>query len=222
MVDERTIENTNGCDTGPNACSERKRNNVSGGSVESMDFMGRGTDAWPRSADVDLLDHIHSGCTDFGWNPSFPLSRLEWVLLAIGLTQLHAIAGLIVVGWLLWLSWRGRVTPEKLGATQFNLLQVLLVLTTLIVFGIFLVVVAKGLLGSPEMFIVGNGSYGNNLNWFEPKVVSELPRPSIVTVSIWFYRLAMLLWALWLASALIRWLQFGWQSFSYAGRWCSK
>ncbi|MCU0717042.1 MAG: hypothetical protein MUD03_13030 [Pirellula sp.] len=157
-----------------------------------------------------------------GGIPHSPLSRLEWVLLAIGLTQLHAIAGLIVVGWLLWLSWRGRVTPEKLGATQFNLLQVLLVLTTLIVFGIFLVVVAKGLLGSPEMFIVGNGSYGNNLNWFEPKVVSELPRPSIVTVSIWFYRLAMLLWALWLASALIRWLQFGWQSFSYAGRWCSK
>ncbi len=38
-----------------------------------------------------------------GGIPHSPLSRLEWVLLAIGLTQLHAIAGLIVVGWLLWL-----------------------------------------------------------------------------------------------------------------------
>ncbi|XZE36656.1 hypothetical protein SH501x_002238 [Pirellulaceae bacterium SH501] len=157
-----------------------------------------------------------------GGLPHSPLSRFEWILLALGLTQLHAIAGLIVVGWLLWLSWRGRVTPGQLGAIQFDLLQVLLVLTTLIVLGILLVVVAKGLLGNPEMFIVGNGSYGNNLNWFEPKVASELPQPSIVTVSIWYYRLAMLLWALWLASALIRWLQFGWQSFSYAGRWSSK
>jgi hypothetical protein len=29
----------------------------------------------------------------------------------------------------------------------------------------------------------------------------------------------MLLWALWLASALLRWLIAGWKSFSHGGRW---
>ena len=50
----------------------------------------------------------------------------------------------------------------------------------------------------------------------------ELPRPEIVSISIWYYRLAMLLWALWLASALLRWLQTAWLSFSYGGRWLRK
>jgi hypothetical protein len=105
---------------------------------------------------------------------------------------------------------------------QFNLLQILIVLLTLVVLGIFLVVVGKGLLGNPEMFIVGNGSTSDFLNWFEPKAQLELPRPAIVSISIWYYRLAMLLWALWLASALLRWLQTAWQSISHGGRWLGK
>lgn len=157
-----------------------------------------------------------------GGIPHSPLTRVEWILLALGLTQLHAIAGLIVVGWLLLLSWRGGITPPQLGLTLFRIIQVFLVLLTVIALSVLLVVVAKGLLGSPEMFIVGNGSYGNQLNWFEPKVTNELPRPMIISISIWFYRLSMLLWALWLASALIRWLQSGWQSFGNGGRWLTK
>ncbi|XZE43680.1 hypothetical protein SH467x_003247 [Pirellulaceae bacterium SH467] len=148
-----------------------------------------------------------------------PLNRFEWVMLALGLTQLHAIAGIIVVGWLLWLGCRKQTDPTSYRAWQFNLLQILLVALTFIIFGILIVVVGKGLLGSPEMFIVGNGSYGNFLNWYAPKAWDELPRPSIVSISIWYYRLAMLLWALWLASALVRWLLFGWQAFSSGGRW---
>lgn len=32
--------------------------------------------------------------------PLSPLSRIEWVLLALGLTQVHVAAGMVVVGWL--------------------------------------------------------------------------------------------------------------------------
>lgn len=150
-----------------------------------------------------------------------PLKRYEWVLLALGLTQVHVSAVLIVVAWLLVLGWRGQTNPFHLVRWQFNFMQILIVLLTVVVFGIFLVVVGKGLLGNPEMFVAGNGSYNNYLNWFEPKTRGELPQPSIISVSIWFYRLAMLLWALWLASALLRWLQKGWLSFSTGGRWRS-
>ncbi len=103
-----------------------------------------------------------------------------------------------------------------------HFLQILMVMLTFVVLGIFLVVVGKGLLGNPEMFIVGNGSTSHYLNWFEPNAQLELPRPEIVSISIWYYRLAMLLWALWLASALLRWLQTAWLSFSYGGRWLRK
>ncbi len=148
-----------------------------------------------------------------------PLARWEWILLALGLTQLHAIAGLFVVAWLLLLGWRGQIMPQSLVRWRFNVLQGLLVFMTIVTLGILVVVVGKGLLGSPEMFIVGNGSYGNQLNWYEPQTEGELSRPAIFSVSIWFYRLAMLLWALWLAIALLQWLQTGWHSFSKGGRW---
>jgi hypothetical protein len=135
---------------------------------------------------------------------------------------LHAAAGLIVVAWLFVLGWRGRTDPQSWARWQFNFMQILIVMLTFVVLGIFLVVVGKGLLGHPAMFIVGNGSTSHYLNWFEPKAQLELPRPEIVSISIWYYRLAMLLWALWLASALLKWLQAAWQSFSQGGRWLRK
>ena len=39
---------------------------------------------------------------------------------------------------------------------------------------------------------------------------------------VWFYRLLMLAWALWLAAALIRWLKWGWDQFSSVTLWKSR
>jgi len=38
-------------------------------------------------------------------------------------------------------------------------------------------------------------------------------------VPLLFYRLAMLAWALWLASAIVGWLRWGWQSVNTGGGW---
>ena len=80
-------------------------------------------------------------------------------------------------------------------------------------------VIKEGLLGNPEMFIRGNGSSRTVLRWFQPRGGSELPMPCVVSVSVWFYRLLMLAWALWLAVALIRWLKWAWTQFSDGGCW---
>ena len=69
------------------------------------------------------------------------------------------------------------------------------------------------------MFIIGNNSYRTYLQWFQPRVGGELPEPYIVSISVWYYRLLMLFWALWLASTLLRWLKWGWQQFSHGGSW---
>lgn len=106
-----------------------------------------------------------------------------------------------------------------MGVIRFNLLQLVLVGLTPIALGILILVVGEGLLGNPDMFIVGNGSSRTYLNWFEPRVGTSLPEPYIVSVSVWYYRLSMLFWALWLAAALLRWLHAAWDSFSHGGCW---
>ena len=148
-----------------------------------------------------------------------PLRRFEWVLLALGLTQVHVAAAMLVVVWLFLLAWRGKQDPEQVRYWQFNLLQVALGILTVVVLGIFIVVVGEGLLGNPDMFIVGNNSSRTYLNWFQPRAGLELPEPYIVSISVWFFRLLMLVWALWLAWALLRWLQTGWSAFSHGGCW---
>jgi hypothetical protein len=146
-----------------------------------------------------------------------PLKTHEWMLLAIGLTQIPLPFALVVVGWLFALAWRGGASFPKLLSWTHNSLQVLLVFVTLVVLGIFIGIVAEGLLGNPEMFIRGNGSSRTMLQWFEASGHGGLPQPHCLSISIWWYRLLMLLWALWLAASLIRWLGWGWRQFNTGG-----
>ena len=146
-----------------------------------------------------------------------PLHPIEWMLLAIGLTQIPLPAAMLVIGWLFVLAWRGREPFQALPAWAYNLLQVAIVILTAISLGIFIAVVAEGLLGNPEMFIIGNGSSRTMLRWYQSRCETLLPNPGCLSISIWWYRLLMLVWALWLASSLIRWLRWAWQQFSTGG-----
>lgn len=146
-----------------------------------------------------------------------PLSSPEWMLLSIGLTQVPLVAGLTVVAWLLFLEWRGRDAFRSFGALSHNLLQVVLIALTAVTLVIFVAVVAEGLLGNPDMFIRGNDSTRSSLRWYSPQSATMLPTPGCVSVSIWWFRLLMLAWALWLAASLIRWLTWGWSQFSSGG-----
>ena len=100
---------------------------------------------------------------------------------------------------------------------MYNLLQTGLVVWTLGALAILASAVAKGLLGNPEMFITGNGSSRLVLNWYEARSTGALSQPGCVHVSLWWYRLAMLLWALWLSGAVLHWLKKGWEAFSAGG-----
>ncbi|MBV9656529.1 MAG: hypothetical protein JO295_00310, partial [Verrucomicrobia bacterium] len=146
-----------------------------------------------------------------------PLRLWEWTLLVIGLTQVPLPAALFVVGWLFFLAWRGQESFARRRVWEHNTLQVLLIGLTLLSLGTLLAAVGEGLLGSPEMFITGNGSSRTVLRWFQARCEALLPRPGCVTISIWWYRLFMLAWALWLATALLRWLRWGWENFSRGG-----
>jgi hypothetical protein len=148
-----------------------------------------------------------------------PLRRLEWMLLAVGLTQVHIAAALYVVGWFFLLAWRGTRPAAELSRWRFNTLQLVLLPLTVAALVVLVGGVREGLLGNPEMFIRGNNSTRTVLQWFQPRGTNALPEPGILSISVWYYRLLMLGWALWLAAALIRWLKWSWVQFADGGFW---
>ncbi len=93
-------------------------------------------------------------------------ARSNGCSLIIGLTQVPLVAALLVIGWLFFLAWRGQESFQHLKPREHNVLQVLLAGLTAIALGIIVVAVREGLLGTPEMFITGNGSSQTILRWF--------------------------------------------------------
>ena len=146
-----------------------------------------------------------------------PLRWYHWFLLSIGLSQVSIWTALVVVVWLLALGLR-RTRPE-LARTWFNLRQVAIAGWTVVALITLVVAVAQGLLGTPEMQIAGNSSSHDLLRWYTDRSTAQLPRPWVITVSIWWYRGAMALWAMWLALALLNWLRWGYGCFSSGGLW---
>ena len=68
--------------------------------------------------------------------------------------------------------------------------------------------------------LVGYGSTTDILQWFQDRTADgSLPRPVVVSVSIWVYRALMLAWALWLASRVLRWLPWAARQLSAGQIW---
>ncbi len=149
-----------------------------------------------------------------------PLKGYEWALLMLGFMQLPLLIGAAVVLWFFVIAWRGSAASAIKPAVAFNLLQVFLAGASLIALFCMLAVVHQGLLGRPEMFVTGNGSTTDLLQWFQDRTAEGgLPRPVVISVSIWVYRALMLVWALWLASRVLRWLPWAFRQLTAGGIW---
>ena len=149
-----------------------------------------------------------------------PLRFRHWLLLGLGFSAFAWSAYALVVAWLILLGLRARSTPpERLGSIKFNLLQLGLALLTLLALAVLVAAVPKGLLGLPDMHVAGNASNAWNLRWFADQSANALPAAGVLSVSLWFYKLAMLAWALWLANALIGWLRWAFDAWTRGGYW---
>jgi len=146
-----------------------------------------------------------------------PLERYEWMLLAIGLSQIPLPAAALVIGWLVALGFR-RARPAQ-RPYVFDLGQLVLVGWTLTALVILVYAVQQGLMGTPDMQILGNGSSSELLQWFDDRTGPIPEQPYVLSVPMLAYRGVMLAWALWLAVSLLRWLRWGWLSFSDGGFW---
>ncbi|HVO12058.1 MAG TPA: hypothetical protein VMX54_15060 [Vicinamibacteria bacterium] len=149
--------------------------------------------------------------------PGSPLGTAQWVLLGLGLSVLPALAALVVAGFVFALALRARRPPQS--AWAFDGLQLLLAAWGLVSLGLLYVAVHQGLLFRPDMQVTGGGSTDTLLRWYTDRVAGETPPAGVVSVSLWVYRLAMLLWALWLAAGLVRAAGPAWRAFSEGGLW---
>ena len=147
-----------------------------------------------------------------------PLSLSQWILLGIGLSASAPAAGVLIVAWLLALRTKAR-QPAIENTNFFNLYQLLLLGLTFAALATLFFVIQQGLLGSPDMQITGNDSSRYLLNWYTDRSGSTLPGAWIITVPILVYRTLMLLWAIWLAFALLKWLRWGWSCYVTHGYW---
>jgi hypothetical protein len=148
-----------------------------------------------------------------------PIKAWQWALLAVGLSQVPAAAGAIVVTWLIALGWRKEKVVIRGGPIAFDLRQIALVVWTIVALVILVVAVQQGLLGAPDMQIEGNGASSGALAWYTDRSASTLASPWVISAPILVYRAAMLLWALWVALAVLKWLRWGWQAFTTGGAW---
>ncbi|HRQ63758.1 MAG TPA: hypothetical protein PKZ76_02640 [Xanthomonadaceae bacterium] len=150
-----------------------------------------------------------------------PLKTWHWLLLGLGFSTLSWVAPVLVVAWLLAMDWRARGV-ERAPWYAFNALQVGLVLFTVVAVLTLVAAIPFGLLGTPDMHLTGNSSTPTALRWFADRSEGVLPVTTVVSLPLWVYKTAMLLWALWLANALIGWLRWSWASWTAGDWWRAK
>lgn len=148
-----------------------------------------------------------------------PLRTWEWLLLGLITAQNHIVGTLLIAGWLLALAGRQKLKVETTGKWTFNFVQIALITLTISALGVLFASVEQGLIGKPQMYILGNGSSDTFLKWYQDRSGAVLPNVSVFSLPIWIYRVITLIWALWLAFALLKWLKWGWECFSTTTLW---
>ncbi|MEO1203375.1 MAG: hypothetical protein AAFX10_11750, partial [Pseudomonadota bacterium] len=153
--------------------------------------------------------------------PWSPLKAWQWLLLGLGFSTFNWPVMAIVVVWLLAVGARDRFR-EMLPDAGYNPVQAGLIVITVIALLAIVISLPVGLLGSPDMHVTGNQSYGNQLRWFADQSAGTLPVATAVSAPLWIYKVLILAWALWLSLALLRWLPWTWQVFARDGFFRSK
>jgi hypothetical protein len=141
---------------------------------------------------------------------STPLRIGDWLLLGVGLTQVPLAAALAIVVWLVLLAFRHRYRPRRWWS--YDLLQLVLMVGGMVAIGVLFAAVYAGLLSRPDMHLGGGIPWdASTLHWTVDRAAGLMPRPWVVWLPLWVWRSLALLWSLWLAFRLLRWLPWCWQ-----------
>jgi hypothetical protein len=150
-----------------------------------------------------------------------PINIVGWLLLGIGLSTVNSYGVFAVIIFFILLGYRkDYIEPDKLSSLNFKLLQAGIVLITVVAAVSVLSAIPMGLLSTPDMKVVGNGSSSHFYRFYQDTAASgNFPTANVINLPILGYRLVMMLWSLWLATRIIVWANWAWQAFSKGGTW---
>ncbi len=146
-----------------------------------------------------------------------PLKLRDAILLFCGMSAISLWVPAVLSTALILVGWRGRQAELRGNLARLSVLSLVVLLVGALL--ALLVSVPQGLMSSPDMALVNPLGGYNQLSWYQDYTSGALPQPWVFSLPLWVYQLAMLLWALWLASSLLRWLPWCWQQLSVHGFW---
>ncbi|MEL7449838.1 MAG: hypothetical protein AAFN78_11555 [Pseudomonadota bacterium] len=147
-----------------------------------------------------------------------PLKAHHWLILGLGFSTYSWGVLVLVVTWLLALGFAAK-SPAPDNRLMFNTRQVVLAVLSVVTLATLVGSISFALLGRPDLHVQGNGSTMSLLRWFTDQVDSGLPAAGAYTLPLWLYKALILVWALWLSLALLKWLQWAWASWTRDGLW---
>ncbi len=57
---------------------------------------------------------------------------------------------------------------------------------------------------------------------YSDRILDTITQPTTITLSIWYYRALILIWSVWVAFSLIKWLKWAWFVFTKDEVWSKK
>ncbi len=149
-----------------------------------------------------------------------PLRPWEWFLLGAGVATSFWPVTFLIVAWFFMVSHRQQMVEKATSNLRFNLVQLSLILLTVVMLISLLANVSSSLtFSTPDMQIIGNGSYASSLKWYQDSALASIPTATVISVPMWAYRVLILFWSIWLSLSLVKWLRWGWGLFSEGDLW---
>ncbi|MDF1643103.1 MAG: hypothetical protein P1U80_02830 [Pseudomonadales bacterium] len=149
---------------------------------------------------------------------SIPLNTLQWLLLALGMSTVNMAGSIPVVLWFFAMEAR-RHKPVPASSRWFNISQIGLIGLSAIALVSLFSTIPQSLLSAPDMQVTGNGSSNYFYQWYQDHSSDQLPQAWVFSVPLYVFRIAMLLWSIWIVFALLNWIKWGWQSISAGQLW---
>ncbi len=149
---------------------------------------------------------------------SVPVNTWQWLLLALGMSTVNMVGSIPVVLWFFAMEARRR-RPLPTSSSFFNIAQMGLIALSVIALLSLFYTIPQSLLSAPNMQVTGNGSSNYFYQWYQDHSLAVLPQGWVFSLPLWVFRIAMLLWSLWIVFALLGWIRWGWQCLSTGGLW---
>lgn len=156
----------------------------------------------------------------------FAPSFAGWLAVLVPISTLSPWSALILVGFVGALAAKRQlidsIEPHRWNGWQLGIMILGGASALVLLAGIY-----QGLLGTPDMMVVGNGSSSARLIWYQDKAAMEGGSSAGLSAGallapMWLWRSLMLGWALWVASAVFKRVPAMWSVLVAGGLWRKK